>query len=312
VSGPAELRVELTARWCYRLPRFGGFDGLSVLRGGVLHRLLHLEEAPVLVRVASLSADRVLIGARSRDRRACSWAIGRMRAALGVDHDLRPFHERFRTDPLIGRALRSDPGFRVLGRPQPFEALAFAICEQLIEASRAGAIERRLIAALGRRCAESGLRDAPTAAALARQAPARLRSFDLSERRALALVAAAREVAGGRVDLDDPEPERGWRRLLTIPGIGRWTIQCLALCGQGRLDQLPAGDLAYRKLVGRLRSGGDPRARASELEVERFFAPYAPWAGLAGAYALRAGTSSSTSVSHGASPSAARSAFSLA
>jgi 3-methyladenine DNA glycosylase/8-oxoguanine DNA glycosylase len=40
------------------------------------------------------------------------------------------------------------------------------------------------------------------------------------------------------------------------------------------------------KLVGRLR-GGDPRARATEEEVERFFEPYAPWAGLAGLHALK-------------------------
>jgi 3-methyladenine DNA glycosylase/8-oxoguanine DNA glycosylase len=62
----------------------------------------------------------------------------------------------------------------------------------------------------------------------------------------------------------------------------------LALTGQGRLDQLPAGDLAYLKLVGRLRSGGDPHARATEDEVVELFAPYAPWAGLAGLHALRA------------------------
>jgi 3-methyladenine DNA glycosylase/8-oxoguanine DNA glycosylase len=62
----------------------------------------------------------------------------------------------------------------------------------------------------------------------------------------------------------------------------------LALTGQGRLDQLPAGDLAYLKLVGRLRHGGDPRARASVNEVTELFAPYSPWAGLAGLHALRA------------------------
>jgi len=86
------------------------------------------------------------------------------------------------------------------------------------------------------------------------------------------------------------DPERGWRRLQAIAGIGRWTIQMLACAGQGRLDQLPAGDLAYLKLVGRLR-GRDPRARATEDEVERFFAPYAPYGALAGVYALKAGAS---------------------
>jgi 3-methyladenine DNA glycosylase/8-oxoguanine DNA glycosylase len=88
------------------------------------------------------------------------------------------------------------------------------------------------------------------------------------------------------VKLDDTDHERGWRRLRAIRGIGSWTVQTLALTGQGRLDQLPAGDLAYLKLVGRLRTG-DPRARAREQEVQELFAHYAPWAGLAGVHALR-------------------------
>jgi 3-methyladenine DNA glycosylase/8-oxoguanine DNA glycosylase len=309
VSAP-ELRVEVRTPWCYRLPRFGGHDGLTRVRGGVLHRLIHRGEERVHVRVAQLGPDRVLLGARSCDPAARTWAIARMRAALGLDHDLRPFHRRFRSDPLIGRALVRDPGFRVLGRPEPFEALAWAICEQLIESERAAAIQRRLIARLGRRCPETGLRDSPTAAVLAVQAPALLCSFDLSEGRAIALVRAAREVAAGRVELDAAEPEPGWRRLRAIPGIGSWTVQCLALLGQGRLDQLPAGDLAYVKLVGRLLTG-DPWGRASETEVEEFFAPYAPWAGLAGAYALRAGASSTVRVSQGAAASPLRSAFSF-
>jgi 3-methyladenine DNA glycosylase/8-oxoguanine DNA glycosylase len=306
-----EVRVEVRTPWCYRLPRFGGLDGLTRLRGGVVHRLLHRGEDPVHLRVAQLAPDRVLFGARAESREAAEWAIERMRAALGVDQELAGFHQRFRFDPLIGAAVRRDPGLRVLGRPEPFEALAWAICEQLIESERAAAIERRLIARLGRRDPVSGLRDSPTAAVLARQAPALLQSFDLSAGRSLALIAAAREVATGRVDLHDADHERGWRRLRAIPGIGSWTVQSLALAGQGRLDQIPAGDLAYVKLVGRLRSG-DPWGRASESEVEEFFAPYAPWAGLAGSYALRAGASSTTSVSQGAAARPSRSSFSVA
>jgi 3-methyladenine DNA glycosylase/8-oxoguanine DNA glycosylase len=63
----------------------------------------------------------------------------------------------------------------------------------------------------------------------------------------------------------------------------------LALTGQGRLDQLPAGDVGFLKLVGRLQGGGDRFARATEDEVQEFFAPYAPWTGLAGLHALRLG-----------------------
>jgi 3-methyladenine DNA glycosylase/8-oxoguanine DNA glycosylase len=134
----------------------------------------------------------------------------------------------------------------------------------------------------------TGLRDAPSAEVIAAQSPALFESCDLSASRAVTLVRAAREVAAGRVDLSDADHERGWGRLRAIRGIGSWTIQKLALTGQGRLDQLPAGDLAYLKLVGRLQTGGNPHARATEADVMAMFEPYAPWAGMAGTYALRA------------------------
>jgi 3-methyladenine DNA glycosylase/8-oxoguanine DNA glycosylase len=217
-------------------------------------------------------------------------ALQRVRFALGVDDDLRPFYDRFRCDPLIGRSVRARPHLRVIRRPDPFEALAWAICEQLIEAERAEAIERRIVARLGRRCASTGLRDLPAAGTLAATAPALLQSLDLSAGRALALRRAAREVAAGRADLSDPDHERGWRRLRAIPGIGPWTIEMLALYGQGRYDQLPAGDLGYLRVVGRMATG-NPRARVTEDEVRAFFARYEGWAGLAGAHLLGKGVS---------------------
>ncbi len=283
----AELRIEVRPRSVFRLSRRHGMDGLTRTRGAVMHRLLHRDGAPVWVRAVQLAADRVLFGARAADAELAAWGIERVRRASGIDVDLAPFHERFRFDPLIGASVRRHPGLRVSARPDPFEALTWAVCEQLIEYERGAAIERRLIARLGRRCEHAGLRDGPPAQTLAAQAPALLASFDLSPARSLALIRAAREVASGRVDLDAADPEPGWRRLRAIPGIGSWTVQSLALHGQGRLDQLPAGDLAYVKLVGRI-IHGHPWGRATESEVAAYFAPYGRWAGLAGAHALRA------------------------
>jgi len=291
--GTRELRVEVRPAWPLRLSRRSGPDGVLQVRRGVIHRLLHhgAEAEPVVVRVAQTAPDRVLFGAASADPAAAAWGIERMRFALGVDDDLRPFHDRFRDDPLIGHAVRADPTVRLRRRPEPFEALAWAITEQLIEYVRAAEIQRRIVWRIGRRCERSGLRDLPSAAAVAAQAPAQLCAFDLAPKRALALRRVAEEVASGRVDLHAAEPrglEAGWRRLRRIPEIGTWTLSLLALLGQGRYDALPAGDLAYVKLVGRLRSGGDPRSRATEDQVRAFFAPYGEWAGLAAAYALRA------------------------
>jgi 3-methyladenine DNA glycosylase/8-oxoguanine DNA glycosylase len=149
-----------------------------------------------------------------------------------------------------------------------------------------------MVAALGRRDELSGLRNSPSATVFAGTAPAQLEAFDLSASRSVALVKVAREVAAGRVQVGSADAgvqEAGWRRLRAIPGIGSWTVEILALTGQGRLDQLPAGDLGLIKLVGRLLSGGDPWARADERQVRDFFARFGRWQGLAASYALRAG-----------------------
>jgi 3-methyladenine DNA glycosylase/8-oxoguanine DNA glycosylase len=283
-----EVRREVRPVWPFRLPG-GGRDGVMRRgRPGGIERLLHVEGARAVVRVGQPARDRVVLVAGADSPDVAEEAIARMRFALGVDDDLRPFYERFRFDPVIGRSVRARLHMRIIRRPEPFEALAWAICEQLIESERASAIQRRIVVALGRRCDTTGLRDLPAAATLAATAPALLQSFDLSAGRAVALRKAAGEVASGRADLGGPDHERGWRRLRAIPGIGDWTIEMLALHGQGRYDQIPAGDLGYLRVVGRMATG-DRRAKASEDEVRAFFARYGEWAGLAGAHLLGKG-----------------------
>jgi len=281
------VRVTVRPPWPCRLPGPAG-DGLLRRHAGVLERLVHIGGEPVVVRAASTGDREAVIGAWARCTAAAREGVERMRFALGLDDDLRPFHERFRWDPLIGALLRRDPGRRVARRPEPFEALAWAVCEQLIESGRAREIQRRLVAKLGRRCPASGLRDAPTPAAIAAAGAARLEACGLSPSRALTLVRSSVEVARGRVDLRCPEPERGWARLRTLRGIGPWTVEMLALHGQGRLDQVPAGDLGLLKALGYARTG-DPRARAEIEEVRELFARYDPYAGLAASYVLGAG-----------------------
>ena len=91
---------------------------------------------------------------------------------------------------------------------------------------------------------------------------------------------AATAVARGHCDIASPDSDA---RLLAIPEIGPWTIQCLGLSGRGDPDSLPAGDLGYIKLVGHLAHLG---RRATVPEVEEFYAPYEPYRGLVGSLTL--------------------------
>jgi DNA-3-methyladenine glycosylase II len=283
----------------YALPR-GSDDRTLWIQGGVATRLLHVGASPVLVRAWQPGSDRVVLRAEAVDPGRVTLpldsgsepapaggaelelALERMRFVLGLDYDLGEFHRRFRRDPLVGPLIRRMPSFRPRRRVWPWEALSAAVVGQLIEAQRAVTIERRIVGRWGPRIGEGrgAMRDVPTAAAIAGRAPAELASMDLAPTRAAALRRVAVEVAGGRCRLDSPAADR---RLLAIPQIGPWTVQCLGLFGRGEMDSLPAGDLGYIKLVGRLAGLG---RRASVAEVEEFYAPYEPYRGLVGSLTL--------------------------
>jgi len=247
----------------------------------VLERLLHVDDEPVCVRAWTTSSS-VRLRAQGPSRAIAARGLERMRFALGVDHDLRPFQRRFARDPLLGPVIRRRPWLRPWRTPEPFQALAWAVCEQLIEFERATAIQRRLVWRYGRASDCGELRCAPTAAEIAARAPAELEACGLTGSRAIALRRVARLAAGRRLELEHRH-ELAWRRLRTISGIGSWTCEKLAFHGQGRDDQLPAGDLAYIKLVGHLAQLG---RRATEDEVREYFAPYGEHAALAGIYLL--------------------------
>lgn len=283
----------------YRLPR-GSDDRTLRISAGVAVRLLHVENRPVLVRAWQSGDGRVVLRAEPVDPDLVAMpsaaadcdapaggaeleiAIARMRFVLGVDYDLGPFHRHFHRDRLLGPLIRRLPSFRPRRRTWAWEALAAAVIGQLIEAERAIRIERRIVGRWGPRLGEgrAGLRDVPAATVIARRAPAELASMDLAPNRAAALWRVARTVAGGRCDPASPAADR---RLLALPQVGPWTVQCLGLFGRGDMDSLPAGDLGYVKLVGRLAGLG---RRATVAEVEEFYAPYEPFRGLAGALTL--------------------------
>ncbi len=295
------FEVEVRPPSPFRIPAYGGEDRVMRVDGGVATRLLHVEGSPVLTRAWQRRDGPVALRAEAVDpatiapprsiptrepRRAgpveLRTAVERMRFALGVDDDLADFFRRFRRDPLLGPLLRRAPHRRPLRRPWPWEALAWAIVKQLIESGRAARIQRRIVGRWGPRMGRErgALRDVPAPDLIASRAPAELQSMDLSAARAIALRAVAREIAVGRCDPADPAADR---RLLAVPEIGPWTVQCLGLFGRGDADSLPAGDLIYLKLVGRLARLG---RRATVAEVEEFFAPYAPYRGLAASWAV--------------------------
>ena len=195
-----------------------------------------------------------------------------LRFCLALDADTSEFSNRFRHDPLLGASIRYLHGLRPLRRPTVAHAVLRAFCGQLIQSSRARAIERAVIRAIGE--------PAPTRQAIGALSPAELRRLGLATQRASALVRVCRTI-----DLEGlrAQPiEAVEARLLRERGLGPWSLGVIALEGLGSFRHGLVGDLGLVKLCAAL------WGRWVEIyETAELLAPYEEWAGLAGLYLMR-------------------------
>ena len=189
------------------------------------------------------------------------------RFMLALDDDTAEFHSRFARDPLLGVSARTLVGYRPLRLATVAHAALRAMCGQLVESSRAAAIERSILRHLGAAVA--------TREALSRLSPAELRRDGLASSRATTLVRLLRSLDLER--LRDHDTGVVLQRLSRERGIGPWSVGVIALEGLGRYDHGLVGDLGLVKLLSSLRG-----VWVAPEETLELLAPYEEWQGLAG------------------------------
>ncbi len=204
--------------------------------------------------------------------------VGRLRFMLGLEDDHSPFLERFRDDPLLGRATLVLKGLRPLRLATVAQSLLRALAGQLVTWQDAKQIERSVIRRVSPRL-ESGLYEPPTSESLARLSTAELRSLGLHARRAAALMRLCRSLDLEK--LRDVPTDAVVKRLCQEPGLGPWSAGVVCLQGLGRTEHGLVGDLGLIKLCSR-----GERRRVDVAETAALLEPYGEWAGLASVYLL--------------------------
>jgi 3-methyladenine DNA glycosylase/8-oxoguanine DNA glycosylase len=203
--------------------------------------------------------------------------VERMRFVLALDDDHSPFLRLCRHDPLLRETAWRFEGLRQLRVPTVAQALLRALCGQLIESSRARALERRIVRATT--ASEALLHEPPRREDLAALSPARLRGLGLHARRGATLVRLCSELDLER--LHGVPTEAVAARLLRERGLGPWSVGVVCLEGLGRSERGLVGDLGLIKLLGALE-----RRRVEAEETAALLERYGEWAGLASVYLL--------------------------
>jgi len=267
------IRAELRPQGPYSLRVSGrhASDATRVVVNGTYRATIRVDDR--LERVEALQrADGTIVVAADSDA-----GVDHVRFALGLDDDHSEFVRRFAKDPLLAETLRRVRGLRPMRTATVAQSLLRAVAGQLIQASEARRIERRIIKATTP--ALGDLHAAPTTAELARYAPAQLVRYGLGARRATALVRLCRTL-----DLEGLKKQPSTAvalRLNRERGLGPWSVGVICLEGLGRYEYGLARDLGMAKLASAL------WGRWVEAEEsDALLAPYEEWAGLASVYLL--------------------------
>ncbi|MDQ5820857.1 MAG: hypothetical protein M3540_05400, partial [Actinomycetota bacterium] len=169
------MTVELDARprGPYSLAlsaRFAG-DATRTFRDGVFTAALRTGEGAELASVHQRPDGSVRLRAESDE------ALAELRRVLALDDDHSEFVRRFSDDPFLGNAVRQLRGLRPIRVATVAQALLRALCGQLIESSRARALERTIVRRTTPAVPGTRFHLAPTCAELAGLAPAQLRAL---------------------------------------------------------------------------------------------------------------------------------------
>ena len=249
--------------------------GIDEVDGEVYRRSLSLPNGPGVVELTLDGSPTVGARFRLHDLRDLGTAAQRCRALLDLDADPVAVGDALGADPVIGPLVRARPGLRVPGTVDGFELAARAVLGQQVSVRGAATLAARLVHAHGEPLPApvGGVTHVfPTAAALAALDP---ETVAMPRTRGRALAGLARAVAEGELVLGPGADAEAARATLgSLPGIGPWTVEYVALRALRDPDAFVSTDLGVRHALAAL---GATAAAADAWHPYRAYANQHLW-----------------------------------
>ncbi len=267
----APFRLDLTV-WALRRRAHNTVDAWD---GATYRRATELGGHPVLLEVRERQERRSPVLAVTVRRRRGTPGDPDVVAAhrlltrvLGLDADTRGLADLARRDRRLAGLAGRFAGMRPPRFASLFEAVVNAVACQQLSLDVGVHLLNRLARRFGPRVGPAGSPPGfPGPERLAAADPAELRALGFSGAKAATVVSLACRVASGELDLEglallDDEAARA--RLVSVPGLGRWSAEYVLLRGLGRLHVLPGDDVGARNGLRR-RFGLAPDAGYAEV-----------------------------------------------
>ncbi|MFI9256485.1 AlkA N-terminal domain-containing protein [Streptomyces sioyaensis] len=249
--------------------------GVEEWRDGAYRRTLRLPYGHGIVALAP-RPDHIDCRLSLTDLRDLAGAIARCRRMLDLDADPEAVDGLLREDPRLAPLIDKAPGRRVPRTVDADEFALRAVLGQQVSTAAARTHAGRLVRAHGERVDDPGgglSHLFPSPAALAGLDPESL-AMPRTRRATLTGVIAALDSGALQLGVGSDRDEAR-AQLATLPGIGPWTVECIAMRGLGDPDAFTPTDLGLRRAAAGLGLPATPAALVRHAALWRPWRAYA-------------------------------------
>jgi DNA-3-methyladenine glycosylase II len=259
-----------------------------------IYKAMPIGEKIVIIEVSSVDGSFLNIRFLGERKPICTTiraeVVRYVREWFDLDRDLRPFYELAKEDPLLGEAVDSFYGLRIIGIPDLFEALCWGILGQQINLAFAYTLKRRLVENFGRRVEVNGIAYwiFPTPKELSALSVSDFKNLQITSKKSEYLIGVAQLMAEGKLSKDmlreAANIKEAEKMLVNIRGIGPWTanyvlMRCLRLPSAFPIDDVGLHN-AIKLLMGK-------EKKPNKEELMKFAVNWTNWESYATFYLWR-------------------------
>ena len=196
-----------------------------------VYRMIRVENEPVLVEITCRNDELEvwILDGIPPTKSVRVTVDGYVRDWFDLDRDLRPFYRQMEHCPYVSGLVRDHTGLRIVGVPDLFEALCWAIVGQQINLAFAYTLKRRFVETFGE-CLRLNGKEFwlfPSPETIANLSVAELRSIQFTSRKSEYVLEVAKRMTEGTLSktslMQSGDFKAAERDLVKIRGIGPWT-----------------------------------------------------------------------------------------
>jgi len=283
IPTPPEFSAKLCFEFLLRSPK----ELLHRVEGDRVLKLLKVGDKPVLFSVKPESRGlRVQLLTPNTGKGITSTIRQYVRYWFDLETDLKPFYQLAKADPLLKDLVKRYAGYRIIGQPELYESLVWAVLGQQINLSFAYQLKQRMVETYGPHVSFNGQTyyAFPAPADMMKVPAEDLLALQFSRQKAAYTIGISAAFAQGELstDLIAALPfQEAKEKLIQVKGIGNWTANYALMKSFRYPEAFPLEDAGLHNAI---KNKLGLRAKPSVTRVKTLFKRYRGWEAYATLY----------------------------